>query len=326
MTNRDFYKIFFVAVLVLLPFFSYAQVQVGRRITLVASPQSPGPGESVVITVSSSEINIDLSNIEWSVDGKSAQKGKGMRNFSFTAPGNGKSSTVSVKVSPPTGTTANESITFSPADMDIIWEAENAYTPPFYKGKTLPLKQGQVKIVAIPNVRSQSGNMMKPSEFAFSWKKDGQNMQGQSGFGKTSFSYMSQLLEETNRIDVLASNGLKQVGGGIIISYFEPDFVFYEVDTLLGPKYQSALRDGFRPEKSQLTLVAEPYFLPANWQIDPGTTFEWKVNNQKVGPKTKNTLAVNAASQTSSFNVSVTYNEAKKLFRKFSETISINPK
>lgn len=323
---KDFLKIFIVAVFVFLPFLTFAQVEVGRRVNLSASPQNPTPGESVTLSVSSSEVDVDLSTIDWMVDGKSVKKGKGLRTFTFTAPANGKTSTVSVRVSPLSGKPINESITFSPADMDIIWEAENAYTPPFYKGKTLPLKQGQVKIVAIPNVRSKSGVMLKPADFAFNWKKDGQNMQGQSGFGKASFSYVSQLLEDTNRIDVSASNGLKQVSGSMIISYFEPEILFYEVDTLLGPKYQNALRDGIRPLKSQLALIAEPYFLPSTWKTDSGITFDWKLNNQKTSTKNKNMLTVNASGQTSSFNVNVTYNETKKLFRKFSKNLVVNPK
>lgn len=308
-----------------LPAFASAQVEVGKRITLSASPQNPSPGETVNLSVTSSELSVDLAEIEWSVDGKSIKKGLGLRTFTFIAGGNGKSNTVSVRVTPQNGTPVNQSITFSPADMDIIWEARGAYVPPFYKGKTLPIKQGQVKVVAIPVVRNSNGSMLKPADFAYSWRKDGQSIVGQSGYGKSGFSFVNQMLETTNRIDVSATNGTKGVQGSLVMSYFEPELIFYESDNQTGVQYQTALQNGFRPEFSNIAISLEPYFLPTSWRTDTNTTVEWKLNNQKTTPKNRGDLVININKSLGSFTVNTTYNESRKLFRTYSKTLTISP-
>ncbi len=324
--KKDIFTIFFAAVLVLSPFFASAQTDIGRRIILSATPTNPGPNESVNLTVSSSEVNVNLANIEWSVDGKSVKKGVGMKTFAFTTGANGNSNTVNVRVTPESGTPIEESMNFAPSDIDIIWEAQNSYVPPFYKGKAFPVTQSGVKIVAMPNVKTTSGKMVDPSDFAYVWRKDGLNMQGQSGYGKQSLTYMNQLLENTNRVDVSASNGVKKVDDGIIISYSEPEFLFYEVDSFTGAKYQKALQDGFRPAKQQLSLVVEPYFLPTDWRTEAGIKLEWKLGNQAVASKNKNSLVINTGTQPATFNINLIYNESKKLFRSFTESLTVNPR
>lgn len=315
-----------VAAISLLPYFVSAQAPaIGQRMALTASPTNPSPGQSVSLTVSSSEIDINLSNIEWSVDGKSLQKGTGLKTFSATAPANGKSLTVSVRVTPRNGTPIDASTTFSPADMDLIWEATDSYVPPFYKGKALPVKQSAVKVVAIPNVRTAAGAMVKPSDFSFAWKKDGQNMQGSSGFGVSSFSYINQILQDTNRVDVAASTFGKSVDGGIVVPYFEPKLLFYTSDSLTGTKHQSALQNGYRSTGAQLSIVLEPYFLPKRWRTDPNTTLVWKLNGQAVNAKDRQNLSVNTSGETGSFTVTAAYNETKRLFRSFTKTLTVTP-
>lgn len=315
-----------VAAISLSPYFVLAQAPViGQRVTLTASPSNPSPGEAVSLTVSSSEIDINLSLIEWSVDGKPAQKGTGLRAFSTTAPANGATKTVSVRVTQRNGTPVDASTSFSPADMDLIWEAEDSYVPPFYKGKALPIKQGAVKIVAIPIIRTSGGSIVKPSDFSFAWKKDGQNMQGSSGFGVSSFSYINQILQDTNRFDVAASTFGKSVDGGIVVSYFEPKLLMYPSDSLTGVKHQSALQNGFRPTGAQLSVVLEPYFLPERWRTDPHTTLVWKLNGQAVNAKDRQNLSVNTSGETGSFTVTAAYNETKRLFRSFTKTLTVTP-
>ena len=324
--KKNFYTIIFLIAIVLLPSLAFAQVEVGKRVTLSASPQNPSPGEMVNLSVSSSELNVDLASIEWFVDGKSVKKGAGVKSFSFTAGSNGKSNTVSVSVTPKNGTPVDQSITFSPVDMDIIWEAQGAYVPPFYKGKTLPIKQGQVKVVAVPVVRNSNGSMLKPSDFAYAWRKEGQGIDGQSGLGKSSFIFTNQMLETSNRVDVSATNGAKSVQGSLNMTYFEPELLFYESDNQTGTQYQRSLQNGFRPAFSSVALSFEPYFLPKGWRTDPNTTVEWTLNGQNAVSKDRQSLSVNATTQTGTFTVGVKYHEMKKLFRDFSKSLTITPK
>lgn len=323
--KKNFYTIIFLVAIVFLPSLTFAQVEVAKRVALTASPENPAPGETVNLSVSSSEVPVDLATIEWFVDGKSMKKGVGMKTFSFVAGSNGKSNTVSVRITPQSGAVVEQSMTFSPADMDLIWEAVGAYVPPFYKGKTLPIKQGQVKVVAIPVVRDSKGVMLKPSNFAYAWRKDGQSIEGQSGFGQSDFTFVNQMLETTNRIDISATNGAKGVQGSLSMNYFEPELLFYESDNQTGVQYQNALQSGFRPKFSNIAIALEPYFLPKAWRTDLNTTVEWKLNGQKVNPKDKGNLIVNIDKSAGSFTVGALYKETKKLFRNYSKSVTIAP-
>ena len=40
--------------------------------------------------------------------------------------------------------------------MVLLWQANDSYVPPFYKGKALPGADTKIKIVAMPEIRSGS--------------------------------------------------------------------------------------------------------------------------------------------------------------------------
>lgn len=319
---RNIFKIIFAASIIFSGALCFAFGEATFSIT--QSPENPNPGENVFLSVSAFEFDVDLAQIVWSVDGKTKDTGQGHKNFSIIAPAGGQSNVVDVKIIPQNGQAIEKSVTISSGGVDLIWETVDGYAPPFYEGKILPIKQSQVRVVAIPNVKSGANSYAKSSSFVYNWKKDGTNVPSVSGFGKDSLVFANQILDTSNRIDVAATDGVKKVNGSIVITPFSPEILFYENNPDIGVLYQTALQNTISINKSKIGIVAEPFFLNKFFKKDSDTTLDWEVNQQKVNPIEKNSIIISADKSGAGFSLSAKYNETKKLFRNFADTININ--
>jgi hypothetical protein len=88
--------------------------------------------------------------------------------------------------------------------MTLLWQANDAYVPPFYKGKALLTEGSDVKIVAMPEIKSGSGTI-NPKNLTYSWKKDYTNDPDGSGYGIHSYVFMSDFLEPVSVLDLRPS-------------------------------------------------------------------------------------------------------------------------
>ena len=290
------------------------------------SPENPSPNQSVFLSVSALEFNMDLSNISWTVDGKLKDAGVGKKNISLIAPANGKSVTVLVKIVPNIGGTLQSSILISPSELDLIWEASDSYVPPFYRGKALPISQSEIKVAAIPNIRSSTGSSKPASAFAYTWRKDGKNMPANGGFGKSSFNFTNQILDKQNRVEVSVTDGTKTADGSIIITPFMPEVLFYEEYSLEGVQYQSSLGAVKEVSGPRITVVAEPYFLSKNFKTNTDIKTIWKLNNQEAKTTKKNTLTINTSSTKGDVIVNFAYDDIRRLFRDLNGAFNLNIK
>lgn len=287
------------------------------------TPESPRPNETVFLSVSALEFNMDLSTISWSVDGKAATAGVGKKNFSVVAPANGKTMKIDVKVVPNIGGTAESSIVIAPAEIDLLWEATDSYVPPFYKGKALPITQSEVKVVAMPNIKS-GGSLKSARSFVYTWQKDGKNIPNANGLGKSSYKFANQILEKSNRVSVSASDGASSVASAVTLDLFSPEIIFYETDRAGLVRYQEAYGVARNVPQSRLSLVAEPYFLSSNFKTNNDIKTVWKLNDQEVKPASKNNVVINAATTTGSVDVYFAYDDVRKMFRDFNKTVGLN--
>jgi hypothetical protein len=294
-------------------------------VSLSLSPENPSPGDMVSVSVSALNFNINLAKIVWSVDGKAVKSGIGETTFIHSAPAAGKSTTISVAVTPQGSTSIEDSIVITPSgNLDIIIESADGYAPPFYKGKILPIAQSQIRVVAIPDVRLSTGSSAKAGDFVYTWKKDGTNMPSQSGFGNNSFIFANQILDTTNRIDVSATNGVKEVHGSIIITPFQPDIVMYEYDQSKGmPSYQKAFGPSATISQPRITVVVEPYFLARDWKTNDKIQLGWKINNTAAKAGEKNTLGITTSTK-GTFNIEADYHETQRLFRDVKANLQLN--
>lgn len=245
------------------------------------APPSPAPYENTSITLKSYEYNLDTVLIAWSVDGKSVSSGIGKKSFSVNAPGAGLETSVSATLSLPDGV-VEKKITIKPTIMVLLWQANDSYVPPFYKGKALPTPDSEVKVIAMPEIRAGSG-LVDPQNMTYSWKKDYTNNVDGSGYGKNFFLYINDYLDDSNNISVAVSTVDQNYSSqaNIDIGTTQPKILFYKNDNIFGTLWNMALTDTYKIQGEGI-VEAVPYFISPKEIQNPTLIWSWSINDSPV--------------------------------------------
>ena len=155
-----------------------AQVSTGISVDIV--PPNPTPYQNTNITLNSFADNLDIVVISWSVNGKTATSGIGQKSFYTTAPAAGGQINVTATVNLPSGIVVLK-IPIQASVMTLLPEAMDSYVPPFYKGKALPTQGSEIKVVAMPEIRTASG-LLDSNKLTYSWQQDYTNNVAGWGF------------------------------------------------------------------------------------------------------------------------------------------------
>lgn len=306
--------------------FANAQVR-DTDIVLNVSPQYPNSNQNVNATLSSHTINLDKANISWSVNNQEMNVGIGRKSFSFKTGEAGTSTLLSVLIDTIDGQSLSKTATIIPANVDMLWEAYDAYVPPFYKGKALAPSQGQFKVVAIPNIQNQSGKV-NINNLSYTWKKDDKVQSSSSGWGKSSFIFQNSYLDRDNTVEVKVSDisGGTNASGRIILNTTSPKIFFYENDPQLGVKWETALSDGFSINTNGEIINVEPYFFSPKNINSSELTFDWSLNGEKIStPDPKNILSVKPQEgQSGSATIKVEINNINTLFQSLSKQLQVS--
>ncbi len=263
--------------LLVLPFFACAQASsVSESLSVEVVPTVPGPNQPVTINVESYSFDISRSILVWTANGRLALQGTGERSFTFETGSVGTESRIGLQITSPTGIIIERTFLFPISGLDVIVEADT-YTPPFYRGRTLPTAGAVVRFVAIP--QSPVANLM------FRWEDDFEFMQAASGLGRNVMSTRPNEFS-TGRIygvEVSSSNGSVKARRQINISYEEPEVVFYEESPLRGVLYHKALTQQIELRSKEITVIAEPYYFSTLRRESPTLTYEWTLNGELTG-------------------------------------------
>lgn len=296
-------------------------------VVLSLTPEFPVPNQNVNAILSSHTVKLDKTNISWFVNGEELNRGIGKKSFSFRTGEAGSSTVLSVAIDTIDGQSISKKMTLTPGDLDMLWEAYDAYAPPFYKGKVLTPIQGTFKVVAMPNLTNQSGKV-NINNLSYVWTKDGKIQSDSSGWGKSYFILQNSYLDEENTVKVTVSNisGEANTSGKIILKTTSPKILFYENDPALGVKLERALNDGFRIGSNGKTLAVEPYFFSPKDINSEDLVFDWFLNNEKIQtPSPKNTLSVKPdAGQSGNATIKVVINNINTLFQSLEKQISVS--
>lgn len=265
--------------LLVFPFKANAVSQSSISVNVV--PENPAPGEDTTISLSSYLSNLDSVLITWSVDGRSVSSGIGKKSFTVKAPSAGGEISIGTTIYLPDGS-IDKRILLRPSAMILLWQATDSYVPPFYKGKAFPTPDSQVRVVAMPEIRSGSGTV-NATNMTYAWKKDYTNEPNGSGYGRNSFTYVNDYLEADNTVSVVASTIDQQSSSeaSIDVPTVEPKILFYKNDNTLGTIWEHALSDGYRVV-GDAVVEAAPYFIsPGDIRI-PSLTWDWSINDNTI--------------------------------------------
>lgn len=262
--------------------FAFAQ-EIPLNGNLVLTPQNPAPYELVNIKLESYSFDPARSSIIWSVNNKIIKSGYGETSVSLKTGKEGSQTIIRVTAITNDSQKYEAGITLTPQNIDLVWEATESYTPPFYKGKALPGEGSLVKITAIPSF--YSGTRKIPAEnLSYSWSLNGTVAQDLSGYGKRTFMTYLDYLSNTNEIKVVAQTlDGNSAEKRITILPNKIDPIFYEYDPTLGPNYAHALPDFFEIKKD-LFLNIEPYFISNKGESSSGVEYNWSLNGLPITP------------------------------------------
>ena len=272
-------KLFLFTALVIFGTTAYAASS--SNILVYITPSNPAPHENTVITLSSYAYNLDTVSIKWSMTGKTVSSGIGKKSFSLEAPAAGSETNVIATLSLLDGEMETK-ITIRPSVMVLLWQANDSYVPPFYRGKALPTPDSEVKIVAIPEIRTSSG-LVDSKNMTYAWKKDYTNNVDGSGYGKNSFLFINDYLENSNNISVVASTVDQKYSSAanVNIGMVQPKILFYKNDNDLGTIWHNTLIDSYKIQESEI-VEAVPYFISPKTIQHPALVWNWFINDNRV--------------------------------------------
>lgn len=325
---RLLYSIFSITIFSVIMFsapFS-ARALVGSDVIAEITPEIPGPNEQVTIRLTSYAIDLNSSLITWKIGGKTVLSKNGAVSYTLSSGASGSRTTVEATIVF-RGSTLVKTILIEPSTIDLIWEAVDSYTPPFYKGKALPSSEAVIKIVGIPDMKS-GGIKLSKNDLTFSWERNFSALPVFSGYAKDSFIFKTSYLNTTETISLKASS----INGGLsaqkisTIRTSSPFIVFYEYSPLAGVNYKKNLGEYFSLTKDEATIVAEPYFFSPKDALSNDLDYEWKINGTRIANQyPKNTLVVRKpAGASGNAFIDLSIESKPRLFQSADKTLNIN--
>lgn len=257
-------------------------------LSVTASPEIPGADQQVTLTLKTYLLNLASADIDWSIDGKSVQHGIGISTFTFTTKDVGQPTTIDVSVLPVGGYVIKKELIITPSSVDILWEATDSATPPFYRGKALPTTEATIKYVAIPNMKSQSGMLLDPKDMVYDWTNNYTPVQNASGYGKDSYTFKMPFTDQGETVGVVAQlrDGGLSAQGQVDTSIYDPLIVWYVSSPLYGPQFDQAINSGYTVSSNDVSIFAEPFFASPKDILSTNLSYTWTLNNETLDAQT----------------------------------------
>lgn len=311
------YAVLCLSAIALLGSPAHAQVDFGASISFSITPQQPGPGEAVRVSVKSSLIELSAGEVSWYVNGSLRPSSQGAQQIEITTGELGSSTRIEAVYTEEGFERASVEAVIRPVQIDLLWESDS-YTPPFFEGRALPSAGTTLRMEAIPRFVRTDGSRVPPSAIIFTWRKDGYVMANVSGLGKSSATIESPSLFESSTITVEArsADGLFTAQASAHITAREPVIMLYENSPLFGAMYHRALGSQSAFAEEEVSFVAEPYYADARTARDDKLRYRWRVSGNPIegDPERPHEITINARGSTGSALVELALSHATNLF------------
>ena len=319
-------KIFFIFILsFLVSNIANAQLSSGD-ITLTTSPNYPKAGETVTAKIESYSFDLTKSYIIWKLNDEVRLNGIGKKTFAFTLGEISSQNDLSVSIETLDGKTLTKNQSIIGADVDLLWETTNSYVPPFYKGKALFAREGEIKVTAMPFI-GFNNTKVSPNTLSYTWERDGNGDVKASGFGKTYFTYKNSFLDKTNEIRATVSdiNTNVRLSESIFITPVEPKIVLYK-KTSEEILLNKSVENNFYLNQEGDTFVALPYFFSPKNLNSNDIKINWFVNGEQIlNTIGKNELFVKPAEgKSGEANIRVIIENLSTLFQTKEKRVIVN--
>lgn len=286
------------------------------------NPKSPGPNESVHISIESYLTDLYKATMAWSLNGKVVSRGLGKMAFDFQNGPSGKTTRVSLTVTTNTGSTVTKEFSFTPVGITILWEADT-YTPPFYKGKALMVPQAKVRVAAVPD--TASAGTLGAGNFVYTWKKNDTVWTDASGYGKNVFSFVGPIPMSKTDVRVAISSLDDKTNSEIRIDVplSRPFILFYEKHPLLGVLYNRPLDTEYALDKKEFSISAEPYFFSNEDPRTPTLKYSWTINGKAAQQHSRTITVRNDTGEKGDSSIALAMRGITKTFQNASQKLTV---
>lgn len=231
---------------------STAQAQSAADISLGTIPTDPQPLQNVRIEAQSYSADLDQATITWRYNGRVIDGGVGRKSITVTAPASGVIGTITMTANGAGFDNTAATLLLRPGSIDLLWEAADSYTPPFYKGKALLSTNGLIRVTGIPSATA-------PKQLVYTWSRNNSVLGASSGYGKSSVLMRNSELESIERVSLEASSGAFNGNASIMINPGDPSVVAYQKDEGF-IDYANGTSNSVTTNQNGLVLRFEPYF------------------------------------------------------------------
>ena len=177
-------------------------------------------------------------------------------------------------------------------------------------------------------MRAADGVRRKPSDFGYVWTHNYNTVSESSGYGKNSFIFRNNYLNDGEHISVTASSmkGNYRASKNIQLNPISPKIILYETTGQKGTLYERAIdvNNYFLIGGEGTSIVAEPYYFSPKNALSRELAYTWTVNDQRIiPPGPKNILSVRPETDGIA-EVRVIIESASRLFQSASSQLLIN--
>lgn len=256
------------------PYIASSQTSVlTADLSISSIPLDPKPFESVTLTAQSYAVDLDQATLYWKYNGVMVQSGVGKRTITVTAPASGQTGTVELSVAA-LGGGATASFLIRPASVDMLWQAVDAYAPPFYRGKALAPVGAAVKVVAIPSIAA-------PKQVVYRWSENNIALQASSGYGKSSVVVTPELTATNETVSVALTSGTFTGNGSVALTTSEPAIVAYPKNEGF-VDYAHGMTSTITASGPGTTVRFEPYYFSTPTHVPNDLAWNLTVDNESV--------------------------------------------
>jgi hypothetical protein len=291
------------------------------------SPEVPGPNEEVTLRLKSYSFNLNNYFIVWYENGEQKAADYGNKEFKFKTGSSGSITSVTAVLDIGDQSFRKE-LRFSPSQVDLLWEAIDAYTPPFYKGKALPIQQSALRITAIPETL-----LLAPSDapkLVYYWDRNYQRDINKSGFGRQSFTINGDPLIETEKITVMTNdrreNSFATSTITIPMDAYKPKILFYQENEQGRILTNKALNTNSSVVGDTIKLSFHPLNMSSTQENFIDMFVNWNINNEEQAPQDfdhQNELHITTEGQAGAVPISVTLEGITKIMQTHTENMTL---
>ncbi len=294
MKKSGFYTGF---VLLVAPLMLFAQLGgTGEEVNLIVNPPYPRAGDTVSLKLESYAVDINSSDITWTINGEVKKQGIGEKTLSATLDSLGSGTVVQIAVQTQDNRVLEKTVTLRPANVELLWQT-GSYTPPFYRGKALFPYQGTAFVAAVPFFVNAEGQRIKPENLLYKWSEGDKTDGTSSGYGKSLFLVQGTIpiRPKTVSVEVSTPDRSLVAFASTHITPLEPRVLLYENHPLYGLRLEKALDGSIPLIKEEIKISAVPFYfdIPRKGQA---LLYTWSLNSSLLPDETSANITLRRSS------------------------------